>query len=111
MCHSKSEIVYFYLISISISIISTRLTKEQKSAVLKWKSESATFIQREFRKRFQSKPASYPAIISLVKMFDVTGTVTAQSCLATRQQQLFPLIQQQDGAESLLSAGRLVRQI
>ena len=56
--------------------MSSRLTKEQRIAVLKWfwKAESVTFVQQEFRRQFQSKPLTYPANINLVKKFDVTGT-------------------------------------
>ena len=57
--------------------MSTRLTKKQKIAILKWlrKSESVTFVQREFQRHFQSKPSTYPAITSLVKKFNETGSV------------------------------------
>ena len=39
-----------------------------------------TFVQQEFQRQFQSKPLTYPAIISLVKNFDVTGTVEDLPC-------------------------------
>ena len=40
-----------------------------------WKVESVTFVQQKFQRQFQSKPLTYPVNISLVKKFDVTGTV------------------------------------
>ena len=62
--------------------MSTQLMKEQKIVILKWfwKSESVTLVQQEFQRQFQSKPLKYPAIISVVKKLDVTGTVEDLPC-------------------------------
>ena len=77
MSKLKSYIFISYFRYTVILIMSTRLIKEQKIAVLKWfwKALSVTFVQQEFRRHFQSKPLTYPVNISLVKQFDLAGTV------------------------------------
>ena len=40
-----------------------------------WEAESVRFIQQQFQKQFQPEPSTYPAIMTLMKKFDVTEPV------------------------------------